>query len=294
MIRRNIVTLAGIIVWSASGAPCAAFDLVVTISNPTSFTPPQLLILEDAIDEAEQLWESVITGYQAGITIDQFPVAVTGQTTGFGNARVTGSTTQGGFNLATRGVVNINRLILEEFSNFEVDAEVAAFPGQTVNVIDDLVAHEIGHALGIGTKWSSVQNGVRPYTNGTGRYTGAFGLAAYREEFNLPDAQFVPVELAGGAGTPNAHWDQLMRSGGEAGVGDPFELDPRLGIVDDQGRDLSFELMTGAIDPDWGEPFLSRTTVQSLRDIGFTVVPEPAAAVLLLVAASAVGYCRRR
>jgi hypothetical protein len=30
-------------------------------------------------------------------------------------------------------------------------------------------------------------------------------------------------------------------------------------------------LMTGAIDPDYGEPFLSRFTVESMRDLGYTV-----------------------
>ena len=29
--------------------------------------------------------------------------------------------------------------------------------------------------------------------------------------------------------------------------------------------------MTGAIDPDYGEPFLSRFTVESMRDMGYTV-----------------------
>lgn len=272
----------------------AEFDLIVTINNPNTFTPTQLSILETAAAAAELVWERVITGYQPGITRTELPVGINGVSSGFANARVNSSVTQGGFNLATSGSVNINRGILEEFSDFEVDAEVAEYPGQRVNVIDELIAHEIGHVLGFGTKWTSLQNGQRAYSNGTGRYVGHFGLAAYRDEFDQPDAQFVPVELGGSAGSANSHWDQFFRSAEGPAGSDPFELDPRLGIVDEHGRDLGLELMTGAIDPDWGEPFLSRTTVQSLRDLGFTVVPEPATWGLCLVAAGLGGLVRFR
>ena len=282
-------------------SPAAAqFDMVVTISNPTSFTPVQLQILEKAVDRAEFAWERVITGYQPGINITQMPISIFGQTSGFANASVTGSTNQGGYNLSTSGRVNINRLILEEFSNFEVDEEVAEFPGQRANVIDELVAHEIGHVLGIGTKWSQIQNGVRPYTNGTGRYVGEHGLRAYRKEFNLPDAEFVPVELAGSSGSANTHWDQCFRSQEDCfdpahgDPGDPFEEDPRLGIVDDHGRDFGLAVMSAAVDPDWGDPFLTLTTIHALRDLGFTTVPEPATAGLLIAAGAGILFsCRR-
>ncbi|HEX6963339.1 MAG TPA: hypothetical protein VF175_15840, partial [Lacipirellula sp.] len=36
-------------------------------------------------------------------------------------------------------------------------------------------------------------------------------------------------------------------------------------------RDRGLELMTGAIDPDFGEPFVSRFGVESMRDLGYTV-----------------------
>jgi hypothetical protein len=249
---------------ASTAAPAArAFSLSTSISNPGSFTPVQLQILQTALAAAEALWESQITGYQPGITLTNLPITVVGQTTGFASAQVLSSTNQGGFRLATSGRVNVNINILEPFSNFQ---------GTGLNVIDELMAHEIAHVLGFGPLW--VPNGV--YVTGSGRYTGAYGLAAYRAEFD-PLAEFVPVELAGSPGTPNFHWDQLMRSSSQEGnPADPWSLDPRVGIVDTFGRDLGLELMTGALDPDFGAPFLSRTTVQSLRDIGFTVVPEPA------------------
>ena len=158
-----------------------------------------------------------------------------------------------------------------------------------MNIIDELLAHETGHVLGIGTLWDT--NGL--YSFGTGRYTGQYGVAAFRAEFN-PNATFVPVELAGEPSTANKHWDQRMCSSVQEGnPNDPFSLSPLLGITDAQGRDFALELMTGAIDPDYGEPFLSNTTVQSLRDLGFAVVPEPATWILLVVGTAAACFMRR-
>jgi hypothetical protein len=168
---------------------------------------------------------------------------------------------QGGLFLSTGGDIYININEIENFANWQG-------PGANgLNFIDELLAHETGHVLGIGTLWTS--NGV--YQNNSFHYTGQYGLAAYRKEFD-PAANWVPVENAGGPGTPNAHWDQKMRSGGEAGdPSNPWILDPRVGVTDQNGRDRSLELMTGAIDPDYLEPFISRFTVESMRDMGYTV-----------------------
>jgi hypothetical protein len=109
------------------------------------------------------------------------------------------------------------------------------------------------------------------YTPDTFQYLGAHGVAAYEAEFS--DAiLYAPVENAGNPGTPNAHWDQLMRSSPQEGNPvDPWSLDPRVGVVDQYGRDRGLELMTGAIDPDFREPYIARFTVQSMRDLGYKV-----------------------
>ncbi len=259
----------------------ANFELQISISNSSTFSPSQLAIVEEAIDSVKNMWESVITGYQPGINVSKIAVTVTSGSS-FADARTTGSVQQGGFRINTAGLVRINPGVVDIFGSWDGSGPSppnTEFLG--VNYIDELLAHEVGHVLGLNqSTW--VANGL--YQSGSGEYTGAFGVAAYREEFD-PTATFIPVELAGGSGTPDNHWDQRMRSSSQEGnPSDPWSLSPLTGITDSQGRDLGLELMTGAIDPDFGEPFLSNTTVQSLRDLGFTVVPEPSSLSMLLAA----------
>jgi len=245
------------------GLPRAvAFDLQFSISDPGGqFNANELNILNAALVRVERMWETVITGYQPGISVGTIPISVHPTTSGLAAANFSGSTNQGGFTLATSGFVNININEIENFANWQ------GVGANGRNYIDELLAHEVGHVLGVGTLW--VSNGV--YSTNTFQYTGAHGLAAYQAEFNQASA-FVPVENAGNPGTPNAHWDQLMRSSPQEGnPSDPWSLDPRVGVVDQYGRDRGLELMTGAIDPDYGEPFLSRFTVESMRDMGYTV-----------------------
>ncbi len=268
-----------ILLLAAMPASGASFDLSLTITSPGSFTAAQLQILDDAIADAESLWENAITGYQPGISLGGVSISVISGSS-FADANVTSSVNQGGFRLSTTGRIRINPGVIDLFGSWDGSGPT---PPNTeyvgVNYIDELIAHEVGHVLGIGTQWLS--NGL--YTFGTGEYTGAYGVAAYRDEFDSL-ATFVPVELAGSSGTQNSHWDQRMRSSSQEGnPSDPWSLDPRVGITDPLGRDLAMELMTGAIDPDYGEPFLSRTTIASMRDLGFTVaVPEPVSCILAL------------
>jgi len=274
--------LTGVAAQPASAA--AAFDLVVTIQSPGSYTANQLSILTDALAQAEALWEGVITGYQPGISIPTVPIEVRRVSTGLAAAAFSSTTNQGGFRLTTSGFININASQIETFAAWPRDDL-----GQGLNFMDELFAHEIGHVLGIGTLWDD--NGL--YLHNSFQYTGAFGVAAFQEEFDST-ATFIPVENAGSIGTMNSHWDQLMRSSTQEGdPADPFSLSPLIGLVDAQGRDLGLEIMSGALDPDFGEPFLSNTTIQSMRDLGYTVIPEPTAFALLLPAV-AWGATRRR
>ena len=240
----------------------AAFDLQFSIPNPgNQFDANELNILNAALLRVERMWETVITGYQPGISVGAIPITINPTTQGLAAANYSGTTVQGGFTLTTSGFVNVNVNEIENFANWQ------GVGANGRNYIDELLAHEVGHVLGVGTLW--VSNSV--YVSNTFQYAGAHGLAAYQAEFNQATA-YIPVENAGNPGTPNAHWDQLMRSSSQEGnPNDPFSLSPLVGVTDQYGRDRGLELMTGAIDPDYGEPFLSRFTVQSMRDMGYAV-----------------------
>ena len=270
MTRRSLTALCLLLppLVLLTAVPARAFDLQFTVSNQATFSANQLSILNTALARVESMWESRITGYQAGISIPSVSITVFPSTSGLASANFSSTTFQGGFTLATSGFININYLELENFANWQgVPGPPTFKPPTNLNYIDELLAHETGHVLGVGTLWSS--NGL--YSSGTYQYHGQYGVAAYKDEFDA-NATFLPVENAGNAGTPDAHWDQLMRSSPQEGnPSDPWSLDPRVFVTDHYGRDRGFELMTGAIDPDFGEPFVSRTTIESMRDMGYTV-----------------------
>jgi hypothetical protein len=214
---------------------------------------------------AKGFWESKITGYQAGIplaglTINASGTLIDGVGGILGAAGPDAITASGGYVLATSGsmffdIDDINNLI-------------------GAGSFGDVILHEMAHVLGFGTLWTN--NGV--YVNGTGQYTGANALGEYRTEFSQLLATFVPVELGGGAGTANGHWDEV--NGGAGGPGDPFRN----------------ELMSGWLNaPTW----VSRTTIASFADIGYTVnlgnaLPQPATLALLLAALPLLVRARSR
>jgi hypothetical protein len=131
----------------------------------------------------------------------------------------------------------------------------------------------MGHVMGFGTQW--LNNNV--YITGSGEYTGANATSFWQSEFGqsgTPD-----VELEGGLGTANAHWNENFQGNGLTGITDAF------------GRDMRDELMTG-----WANPnsFISDMTVASFVDIGFTAVPEPTPLIVLMFTGTCLATRRRR
>ena len=210
--------------------------------------------------QAEQFWESVLIGYKPGIdpSIETTGISISAEGTPIdGVGGILGSAgpltgwNSGGYILTATGAMTFDSA---DLANLENNGSLG-----------DVILHEMAHVLGLGTLWEL--NGL--YTQNSGEYTGAFGLAAYQDEFNQPGATFIPVELGGGPGTANGHWDEVD---GGAGL---------TGITDSNGNDMRNELMTGWLN---APAFVSNTTKMSFQDLGYEVaaVPVPAAAWLFI------------
>ena len=252
--------LAPFFLLAASAAP---FTIAVNFTG--GLTPSQQSIFSTAANT----WMSLLPSYQPGISIAALNINASGVTFDgvggiLGAAGPDSLTTQGGFVLATTGTMQFDSA---DLANMESNGTLLP-----------VILHEMAHVMGFGTLWTD--NGV--YLNNTGQYTGPAALSTYKVEFSQPSATFIPVELGGGPGTANGHWNEV--DGGSA----------LTGIVSPLG-DMQFELMTGWINTPY---FISQTTVASFVDIGFQSasadVPEPASMALFSIGLVVIGVlCRR-
>ncbi|HSJ13848.1 MAG TPA: leishmanolysin-related zinc metalloendopeptidase [Longimicrobiales bacterium] len=123
-------------------------------------------------------------------------------------------------------------------------------------LLEDVMLHELGHVLGIGTVWT----GLRLLSGAGGddpQFTGAYASAVYHELAGLSGS--VPVENTGGPGTRDGHWRESV---------------------------FGNELMTGTLD--FGGNPLSALSIQSLRDLGYATTTTPASGYTLPVAAARI------
>jgi hypothetical protein len=122
-------------------------------------------------------------------------------------------------------------------------------------LIDDVVLHEMGHALGIGTLWST-----RGLLAGAGsadpNFLGPEAIAAYHQLGGSAPA--VPVEDTGGSGSRDSHWRESVF-----------------------GHELMTAFLSAAVNP------LSALTIASLEDLGYTTDASLAAAYSLAEATAA-------
>lgn len=251
--------------------------------------------------DAADYWNSAITGYDLisdysgfptphGLTIDASLPAMDGvgktlgsagwQTATYYDNNPVGQPTVALYYTTTGSM---------QFDSADVDILIAN------NTFYGVVLHEMAHVLGIGTLWpyNNNLNGTtyNLYNTGSGQYTGPNALAQWQTEFNMPSATFVPVELGGGPGTANGHWNENDGGGGLTGI-----------VSVDNGMDFTNELMTG-----WASNtfFVSRTTLGGLDDLGYIIdyskagvvnpiVTVPELSSLGLCLASAVLLLRRR
>lgn len=106
--------------------------------------------------------------------------------------------------------------------------------------LEDVIVHEMGHCIGVGTLWDN-KGLVRGKGTNNPTFAGAAAMREYGQMIGRgPTA--VPVENTGGVGTRDSHWRE---------------------------RVFGNEMMTGYISSP-GNP-ISRLTVASLQDLGYTV-----------------------
>ena len=114
--------------------------------------------------------------------------------------------------------------------------------------MEEVILHEMGHVVGIGTVWHEFGLLVNPSLSNPGadtHFTGPLAIAAFdlAGGADYANGEKVPVENRAGPGSGDAHWRESV---------------------------LDHELMTpfqnsGVLDP------LSAITIQSLADLGYTV-----------------------
>ncbi len=125
--------------------------------------------------------------------------------------------------------------------------------------LESTIVHEMGHVLGIGTLWErkglvKLANPSRPISecDTNPQYVGAKGKLEWEKLGRSGD---VPLEKGYGTGTCEGHWDENI---------------------------LTNELMTGFLNA--GANPLSRLSIASLEDLGYTVNYAPADVYALLTA----------
>ena len=112
--------------------------------------------------------------------------------------------------------------------------------------LEEVILHEMGHVIGIGTIWDNLGLITGAGTNDP-RYTGETGTAQYNIIFGNNDT-FIPLETQGGAGTRDSHWSESV---------------------------FFNELLTGFLNGGVNNP-LSRISAGSLKDLGYEVDLRPA------------------
>jgi hypothetical protein len=133
---------------------------------------------------------------------------------------------------------NLPSLGLMEFDEADVAAMVAN------GSFTDVVLHEMGHVLGIGTLWNYRRTLLAGAASDDPYFTGPSARAQFSSLNTVTySGNPVPVENTGSAGTRDAHWRETV---------------------------LGRELMTGFLNRNVANP-LSRLSIGSLQDMGYLV-----------------------
>lgn len=232
-----------------------------------NFTGPMDPVVQQTFTDAAAYWNSAITGYDLihdangsvlphSLTINASIPDIDGPFKILGSAE-----------WITANYYDNNPVGQPTYALYYADTGRMEFDSADIgtlvanNTFYSVVLHEMAHVLGFGTLWTpnnNVNNTTYAlYTTNSGQFTGQNALTQWRSEFNRPSDTFVPVELGGGGGTANGHWNEVDNGLGLTGI-----------VSLDTGMDFRNELMTGWASNSF---FISRATLGALDDIGYTV-----------------------
>lgn len=227
---------------TGSAAPPATFDVEIRVIGSMSGA------VQAAFAAAETRWESIITGDlpntsltatqvddcsddtpAEALTVDDLVIyAKVGPIDGAGGTLGSAGPC---YIRSSTGIPILGTMTFDE-------ADLASM--QASGTLNDVILHEMGHVIGIGTIWEiqsllEGKGGADPFFNGANGKAAFVGMGG-----TLVNG--VPVENTGGEGTRDGHWRESV---------------------------FGTELMTGFISGA-GNP-LSLLTVRSLADQGYTV-----------------------
>ncbi len=232
--------------------PSPAYDIVVRFNSGSSPTAAQ----QQAFETAEARWEEVVIGDLPDVsvnrpagtcsstspineTVDDLLIFVTIESID-GPGGVLGSAgpclIRSGANLPLAGSMRLDT------------ADLAGL--ESSGLLDEIILHEMGHVLGIGSLWNLLGLLADPSQSGglDPHFTGPQATAAFNSIGGSGYAGArVPVEDTGGSGTADAHWRESI---------------------------FDKEVMTGWINS--GTNPLGDVTVSALLDHGYTVDPSSA------------------
>lgn len=223
--------------------------------DTSSLTTQQAADLAPSLEASSNFWESIIIGYQPGVTLAGLDLAVSvsdldGPSGIIAQAGPSGNLiSQAGFSFATDfdgttgAPVSLTGTVEIDTADFNTD------------LIVDVLNHEVAHTLG----FIDLLFGLNGLVTTDGEFIGAEGLAAFQAEFDS-SATFVPLTL------DNAH---LVEDNS---------------ITDAFGRRLGDELLSPIVEnttnfDDPNSNFLSNTSIGIFRDLGFNAVAPAVAAV---------------
>ena len=223
--------------------------------DTSSLTTQQAANLAPSLEASSNFWESIIIGYQPGVTLAGLDLAVSvnnidGPLGIIAQAGPSGIPfDQAGFTFltdldgTTGAPVSLTGTVEIDTADFNTD------------LIVDVLNHEVAHTLG----FIDLLFGLNGLVTTDGEFIGAEGLAAFQAEFDS-SATFVPLTL------DNAH---LVEDNS---------------ITDAFGRRLGDELLSPIVEnttnfDDPNSNFLSNTSIGIFRDLGFNAVAPAVAAV---------------